>query len=170
MDKVLLIITSVIATVVMGAILFVIIQQRRRIRIMKRNISFVETLNLTGFPVISFKNNGKIINMILDTGSNSSIIDSTICKELEHTPINAESNVFGLSGTSIEGGCSELPITYKNRVYTVTCITMDMSATFKKMKEHFGITIHGILGTDFFRKYQYILDFNEMVAYSLKKQ
>ena len=37
------------------------------------------------------------------------------------------------------------------------------------MKKEYGVTIHGLLGTGFFQKYKYVLDFNEMVAYSLKK-
>ena len=133
---------------------------------LNRNISFLETLKLTGFPVITFENNGIIINMILDTGSSVSIIDSTLLESLKYQPLEADTHIFGLAGTTKDGQYANVPLTYKNRTYSIDMAVINMSDTFNKMKEHFGLSIHGILGTDFFSKYKYILDFDKMVAYN----
>ena len=138
----------------------------RKERIYNRNISFFETIRLTGMPIISFENNKKWINMLLDTGSTNSIIDTNKLPELEYENIEGgKSNVFGLDGKSRSGGCVILPFQYKHDVYSIECMSMDMSSTFNRMKQEHGIVIHGILGTDFLEKYKYVLDFNEMVAY-----
>lgn len=40
-----------------------------------------------------------------------------------------------------------------------------MSGAFAQLKSMYGIQIHGILGTSFFQKYRYVLDFAELTAY-----
>ena len=44
-----------------------------------------------------------------------------------------------------------------------------MSEAFKKIKDGNGATIHGLIGNSFMQKYKYVLDFDEMVAYSKHK-
>jgi hypothetical protein len=48
-------------------------------------------------------------------------------------------------------------------------MSADISQTLIALKEEYGVTVHGLLGTGFFTKYKYILDFNEMIAYSKSK-
>ena len=35
------------------------------------------------------------------------------------------------------------------------------------IKLEYGINLHGILGSTFFQKYRYVLNFDELVAYSM---
>lgn len=159
-------IVIIILAVLVLAVSGLLIWQDRRIQMLNKNISFLETLKLTGFPVITFENNGVVINMILDTGSSASIIDATLLSNLKHEVLEADTHIFGLSGTTKDGTYAKVPLTYKSKTYTINMAVIDMSDTFSKMKEHFGLSIHGILGTDFFSKYKYVLDFDKMVAYS----
>lgn len=129
-------------------------------------MSFRESLNLTGFPIISFENNERWVNLLLDTGSNHSIINTNTLRDLVYTNLNGKSHVFGLNGEDQEGGYIVLPLQFKKKTYEMDCLSINMEPTFRKMKEQFGVTVHGILGTDFFEKYKYVLDFNEMVAYN----
>ena len=47
-------------------------------------------------------------------------------------------------------------------------IIRDMSGPFGIIKKQRGFTVNGILGSNFFNKYKYMLDFNEMIAYTAK--
>lgn len=136
----------------------------------RNNISFMESIKLTGMPIISFTSNGKTLNFLLDTGSTYSIINSSeLDSSLIARKLDAESTVYGLDGVAKDGGMVEILLSYKDRVFSVQFMSIDMLDTFAKMKSHFGVTLHGILGVDFFDKYKYVLDFNSMVAYTMKK-
>ena len=159
----------VLLTLCLIALCFIIYRKEKRAEILQRNISFIDSIRLTGFPIISLGNNGLYVNMILDTGSNRTIINTNTLKDLEYECLEADSQVFGLNGQTQNGGYVRLPLYYNNQKYSIDCCSMDMEQTFSKMKQQFGVTIHGIIGTDFFEKYKYVLDFNKMVAYSISR-
>ena len=41
-----------------------------------------------------------------------------------------------------------------------------MQNTIDQVKAESGVNMVGIIGNEFFRKYKYVLDFDELVAYS----
>ena len=47
----------------------------------KINISFREAIDLVGLPIITFYNEGKKFNFLLDTGATISVIDSNILND-----------------------------------------------------------------------------------------
>ena len=47
-------------------------------------ISLKEALDLTGLPIVTFKNNSRNFNFLLDTGSNDSYVDSSILGKLDY--------------------------------------------------------------------------------------
>ncbi len=145
-------------------------REHQRQILAKKNMSFLESLNLTGLPIISFTNNGKTVNMVLDTGSNVCIINKKTLKDLNHE-VSEEFHVgvTGISGESEGGIIVTLPLAYRDMEFDFECYVNDLSDTMDTIKKEYGVTIHGILGTGFFTKYKYILDFNSMIAYSLKK-
>lgn len=145
-------------------------REHQRQELAKKNMSFIESLNLTGLPIITFRNNGNPVNMVLDTGSNVCIINYAVLPELQHEVIeDLNSGVIGLGGEKEQGKVVCVPLHYKDWEFDFDCWAMDMSDTVNSMKQEYGVTIHGILGTGFFTKYKYVLDFNEMVAYSLRR-
>lgn len=54
----------------------------------KRNgephMSFKESMDLVELPIITFYNNGKKLNFLLDTGANNSIINKSVIKDLDY--------------------------------------------------------------------------------------
>ena len=56
-------------------------------------------------------------------------------------------------------------LNYKNQFFEEKFGAVDLSATFSAIEEESGIRLHGILGSKFFEKYKYILDFKELTAY-----
>ena len=43
-----------------------------------------------------------------------------------------------------------------------------MSDAFGHIKKDTGVTVHGIIGSLFFNEFKYVLDFDELIAYSKK--
>ena len=55
------------------------------------SMSFRETMDLTGLPVVTFKQGENKFNFVLDTGAFSSIIDSRVLDKLQYTELEGKS-------------------------------------------------------------------------------
>lgn len=144
-------------------------------RIMRRErnkMSFMEAFNLTEMTIVTFFNNGQKLNFLLDTGSNNAYISKSASKikGLAFEKIAADN----ISITSSVGNCTcnkaiRIPLTYKDNTYSTDLFVLDsLDESFKAIKESDGVQIHGILGTLFLKKHNFILDFDELVAYKKK--
>ena len=160
---------TIISILLFGILCTTFVHLAYRDKLAKENMSFVETMSLTGLPIATFTHGDKTYNFILDTGSNCSIIDERYAQEMSYDKIPDSHRVYGLSAVSKEGGFGVFHLNYKGKEYDVECEILDMKPTFDKMKACYGVTLHGVLGSDFLRAYRYVLDFNELIAYSLKK-
>lgn len=129
-------------------------------------MSFKEAFDLTEHPICTFYQGDKKIHLLLDTGSNNCIIDSTFLKSLEHTMLNLKNTVSGLDGIEKESDVCTIKMSYKDKEYEYPYMVRDMSPVFDPVKKETGVTIHGILGAKFFNDYKYVLDFDELKAYS----
>lgn len=134
----------------------------------KDKMSFKTAMALCQLPVVTFFQGSKSFNFLLDTGSNSSIIDGNILDEIEHTTINATSNLFGMEGKAKEVNCCRITLYFNDRAYTYDYLIQDMKEAFGMIKKESGVTLHGIIGSSFFNEFKYVLDFAELIAYSKK--
>ena len=65
----------------------------------KRGISFRESLDLTGLPVITFNQGKNKFNFLLDTGATNSVINETQLPNIKHTILEgAQCEVYGIEG------------------------------------------------------------------------
>lgn len=136
--------------------------------IVKRNnskISFKESMDLTELPIVTFYNKDTKLNFLLDTGSNDSHINSSILPSLEYENINRETSVIGFRGDSTENKFCKMTVFYKNQKFEDEFSIADLDEAFDVVKRESGVQIHGILGSKFFEKYRYVLDFSELIAY-----
>ena len=154
-----------LGALVVGLLIREFERERERQQLAKKNMSFIESINLTGLPIITFHNNGIPVNMVLDTGSNVCLINQCLLPQLEHSVGEKHSGVIGLSGEADTGDIVTLPFTYKEWKFDFECWATDISEMTASLKKEYGVTIHGLLGTGFFQKYKYVLDFSSMVAY-----
>lgn len=129
-------------------------------------ISFAEGYHLTELPLITLFQGDKKFNFLLDTGSNNSIIDKNILDQIEHTNIDAKSNLFGLEGVSKEVPICSITLSHKGKDYKYEYLVCDMKAPFDSIKKDSGVNLHGIIGSKFFNTYKYVLDFADLIAYS----
>lgn len=144
-----------------------------RVRKKERNkMSFMEAFNLTEMTIVTFFNNGQKLNFLLDTGSNDAYISKSVSKieglSFENIATTG-TNVTGSVGNCTCNEAIRIPLTYKDNTYTTDLFVLEtLDESFKAIKEADGVQLHGILGTLFLQKHNFVLDFDELVAYKKK--
>jgi predicted aspartyl protease len=128
-------------------------------------ISFREAMDLAELPVITFYNGDKKINFLLDTGSNISYLNESIVSSLVTESTGEESNIIGIEGNKVNCKICKMIIRRKNQEFEEEFSIADLDKAFSIVKKESGVQIHGILGSRFFEKYKYVLDFKDYVAY-----
>lgn len=130
------------------------------------SISFKQGFELTELPIITLYQENKKLNFLLDTGSNNCIIDSNVLDQINYTEHNEKSNVFGMEGNKQIVSTCEIELSYKDKNYKYFYLICDMKNAFDSIKKESGVTLHGIIGSKFFNEFKYVLDFDELIAYS----
>lgn len=130
------------------------------------SMSFKEAMDLAELPIVTFMQGKQKINFLLDTGSNQCIIDSNFLKKIKHTMLNMETSLYGLEGNVQKPKICMITMSYKDRNYEYPYLVQDMSAAFGAIKKETGVTVNGMLGSKFFSEFKYVLDFDELIAYS----
>lgn len=137
------------------------------IKIEKSQImDFQTSMDLSGLPIVTFYQNDKKYNFIMDTGSNVSYIN--VDTDMEITKLERKDTFFGSSGEERKCDVGNVYIKFKDTEYQCTVRIADLREAFRGIKKSTGITLSGILGTDFFGKYKYCFDFKELIAYARK--
>lgn len=161
-----MIIETIIIIVVWAILLIISINSLYQInKKNKSKISFKESMDLTELPVITFINNNVKLNFLLDTGSNNSFINKSILNMLDYKELNGASNIIGFDGNKIKNNICKMKIEYKDYIFDTTFNIADLDASFNVIKQEDGVQLHGILGSLFFQKYKYVLDFQSLIAY-----
>lgn len=129
-------------------------------------ISFGPGFALTELPIISLYQGENHFNFLLDTGSNDSIIDSNILDKLEYDMSDKQNSLFGMEGNKEIVSICNITLSYNGVDFPYEYNIRDMSAAFGSIKTESGVTLHGIIGSKFFNKYKYVLDFESLIAYA----
>lgn len=132
------------------------------------SISFKEAMDLVELPIITFYNKDRKLNFLLDTGSDLSHINKSILPSLSYKEIEDSTNITSIGGTQQTLGCCEMEIYYKKQKFIDKFFVNDLDDAFGIIKNETGVQVHGILGSKFFVKYKYILNFDTLTAYSKK--
>lgn len=133
----------------------------------KQNVmSFKEALDLIELPVVTFYQGDKKLNFILDTGCTMNIIEEKVVKQLQSTESDVKTVMTGIGCVEQKLDTVKLKIQYKDNDFNDLFQVRDMKDTFTMIKQNYGVTLHGLIGSGFMQKYKYVLDFKEMIAYS----
>lgn len=132
------------------------------------DMSFKEAMDLVELPIVTFYNNNIKLNFLLDTGSNICHINSSILPYIEYKELDNTMNIMGMEGNIVNNKFCSMNVTYKNQQFVSDFCITDLTQAFDNVKKESGVQIHGILGSLFFQKYKYILDFGSLIAYSKK--
>lgn len=128
-------------------------------------VSFQEAMDLVDLPIITVQNNNTKINLLLDTGSNSSYISPGVLNSLKYDEIDLTNTTVGFGGTSTHSKGCNMKIKYKKLTFEDTFIIMQSDDVFTAIKQECGVQVHGILGSKFFDRYSYVIDFSDLTAY-----
>lgn len=128
-------------------------------------ISFKESMDLVELPIMTFNCGKTKLNFLMDTGSNISYINSSIVSLLDHKMLETKDQLMGMEGNKIDHEVCELIIQYKENKFLEEFGIVDLEQAFDIIKNESGVQIHGVLGSKFFEKYKYILNFAKLVAY-----
>lgn len=140
---------------------------KRKIKIFNKGVmSFKESLDLTNLPIVTFTSGDKKYNFLLDTGASGSVINKDTLKDITYNSTGDTTDIFGMEGNAQTAEIVEIWLTYKDKSFKEQFQAADLSKAFDLLKKEYGVNIHGILGSLFFKKFKYILDFSELIAYS----
>lgn len=137
----------------------------REKHINKTKMSFKESLDLAGIPVVTFYQGNNKFNFLLDSGASNSCINQKELKHLIHDNTEKQASLFGMEGNSVNTGIVTTKLYYKNIEFTTEMLVTDLENAFISVKRDFGVNITGILGSDFLSKYKYVMDFKDNIAY-----
>ena len=128
-------------------------------------MSFKQSMELCDLPIVTFYIGEKKLNFVLDTGCVQSMLDADIIAKYKLN-INYTKETFEVWGAN--GKCSTdkmgvLSLYYNNKKFEETFVcSSTIKHTFNWLKQNKGVTVHGLLGSNFFNKYKYILDFKKL--------
>ena len=133
----------------------------------RKKISFKEAIDLTELPVVTFIGKGRKLNFLIDTGANNSILNESVvnrmklkCEEFEGVETNTAGGNINLNKVT------NLVIKFDDkREYDECFLVSNMDEAFNSVKEETGVLIHGILGSNFFTRNKYIIDFDSLALY-----
>ena len=128
-------------------------------------MSFKQSMELCDLPIVTFYIGNKKLNFVLDTGCVQSMLDVDIIDKykLDVTYTGELFEVWGANGKCSTDKMGILGLYYNNKKYEeIFVCSSTIKHTFAYMKQNKGVTVHGLLGSNFFNKYKYILDFNKL--------
>lgn len=124
-------------------------------------VSFEDSFNKVGLPVIQFFNDNYPLNFLVDTGSDNNFIDENIMEYLHYTETDEKRGVLCASGETSSRAVF-LTINDTEDCITEKFYTLDM----KSMNEEHSMNINGILGSKFCSDAGLVLDFSNKVIYA----
>jgi len=127
-------------------------------------MSFRQSFELTDMPIVTFYIGNNKFNFLLDTGSTNCIINENLVvnKKIPFEPIDNPHNIYGMEGNPVSAKSGYITLYYNEKNYKEEFLVNNLTQTFNIVKQTTGVTLHGILGSKFFNKYKYILDFKKM--------
>lgn len=142
--------------------------KRIAIRSKRIAIPFKESMDLIHIPIVTFTNNNVKLHFLLDTGSDDSYISPSVLPSLILKNKIASSNkILGAGNEIASDEIVIVDLLYKTEIFETPLRVANLPNVFSE-KGVRGITIHGVLGSIFFERHKYQIDFDTYEAYPKK--
>ena len=162
-------IASIIVIIALTLVLYKLGSEYQHRKVIR--MSFKESLDLVGLPIITFKHNNKKLNFIVDTGAATSAINKTIVEYLDTTSLKTETTIaYGVDGIGHAVESVGLVLEYKENSYADIFRILDLTPAFENIKKECGVTVHGLLSSAFLERYKYVIDFKELAIIAKKNK
>ena len=116
--------------------------------------------NKTDIKYISLDVQGRLLNMLVDTGCGISIIRSDVVDVLEHNKSPRKISLQALTPDSLASNVVSIPITIGNKKI-IEDFALYRESDIANFEALYGITLHGILGAEFFEKTNCKIDYKK---------
>lgn len=130
---------------------------------------FKDTMGEVGLPIVSFEQNGKSFNFIIDSGADASLINTSSLTNLEYTKLEGNRYVYGIDGTPVQISYVGIKLFSQNHKFVEAFQVFDAPGLHNIEQAH-NIEIAGILGSAFLRRYEFLIDYKQLKAYTNGKE
>lgn len=169
MITIMFIVKALVALLLIGLIALVINGVETYHKNKKVPIPFKESMDLLSVPVVTFMNGGNKLHFLLDTGGDYSYIDKSIVPMVSVKDKSDDAiNIVTGSGSATSEGKVTLDFSYKEHIFEETFVVQDLKEQFASAFGPYGVVVHGVLGSSFFARYKYEINYEDLTAYSKK--
>ena len=123
-------------------------------------------LQNTGLPLIVVQHEKSELCFLLDTGSTFNLIRAMVAQMLNCPTQDSTISIHSLTGSQDEQKGVEISFIFEDMTFHEQFICCELSEGFNAIEKETGVQIHGILGSNFFLKHGWIIDYDKMIVYS----
>ena len=127
--------------------------------------SFEDTMGVHKIPIVSFEHNGKIVNFVIDSGASHSVINVSSIDEFQYKLLESAGGVYGIDGKMVQTRLASIELTKNGHVFQDIFQVLPVPG-LDKIKEKENLEVHGILGSQFLKKYQFLINYKHLRAYT----
>ena len=127
--------------------------------------SFKETIDKTNLPIVSLSQGDKTFNFLIDSGATTSVLNEDTIKDLQHTPLQGKSEICGVGDNNCETYYVGVQLSAKKCNF-IEIFEVCNIATFTYIEQCTNVKIHGLLGSPFLKRYNFLIDYNKNKAYT----
>lgn len=129
-------------------------------------MSFRDTMGKLKLPIVSLVNNNKTFNFLIDTGSTYSLIDTIALDKISHSKVSGvKGTAYGVDGEIVPIEYTNITLSHNGKEFEDEFQIMRVGA-FDNLRENNGMDLVGILGTTFLEKYNFMIDFKNLIIYT----
>lgn len=141
------------------------------IRVIKLNgnkLDFKNNFKKHKLPILTLIFNGNKYNFLMDTGADINMLNKSAFDIINQ---DAKAKIEGNFNISTAGGDMNSELTtlnfkYGNKKFIENFTIINVDAAFNNVLIDNGIQLHGVLGSSFFEKHKWSLDFDNMVVWT----
>ena len=138
---------------------------------MNKNNTFLSISLHKGFtspniPIVTFYQEEKELNFIIDTGSDDNVISNEALNDIQYEMLEHQGTLAGVGGIYEVKACN-VSFTHENESFTAKFLISDtLKDAFDNIRKVHAISLHGMLGSKFLREKGMVLDFKNLMAYN----
>ncbi len=161
-----MIIKIIVCIVIVGAVGIIAHTIAKKLEQKKTSVSFEEAMNLLDLPLVTVFVNRKKLNLIVDTGCDTSCLSKFGQSIAQIKSTKSSSTSVGADGKAVQVQDSTLDFTLKKHKYSQHfTIREGLDEAFAIVKQECGVQLHGLLGSDFLNTHNYVIDYKDHILY-----
>ena len=131
--------------------------------------SFKDSVDLLKVPVITFTNNNQQFYFLIDSGASHSIININSIAKFKYQEVNGNSRIYGVEGNRLTATRVVVELKKKNYLFINEFNVLHVGG-LDNIKAKYGVEIAGLIGSDFLKKYEFLVDFKKLRYYIFKDE